>query len=140
MKHFSAIILVILLSNGLSGQSITKINSQEAYSLLNSGQNPPECIIDGRTADMFTSGHIENAVNINAFENNADEQLIEYLTCTPLMVYCTNQRRAETIIEKLKNLGYRNEIIFMSDGINGWKANGYEIISSKKDIEDKPDK
>ncbi len=138
MKHFSAIILVILLSTGLSGQTITKINLQEAHTLLNSGQNTPECIIDGRTAAMFASGHIENAVNINAFDDNADEQLVEYLTCNPLMVYCTNQRRAETIIEILKNLGYRNEIIFMADGINGWKANGYETTSSTEAVPEKP--
>jgi rhodanese-related sulfurtransferase len=132
MKHFSALLLVILLSTGLSAQTITKINSEEAYNLINTGKDTPECIIDGRTAAMFASGHIENAVNINAFDDNADELLVEYLTCTPVMVYCTNQRRAETIIEKLKNLGYRNEIIFMSDGINGWKANGYKTTSSKE--------
>jgi len=139
-RQFILLILGLIIYTGLSGQSITKINSQEAYNLINTGKDSPECIIDGRTPSMFASGHIENAININAFSDDADSKLSTCLSEKQLMVYCTNRRRSETIIEKLKKLGYNGEIIFVTDGFNGWRSNGFDVVTGTKKLTSNPQK
>ncbi len=84
-------------------------------------------IIDGRDSAMFYSGHIKNAVYIDAFSEEASRFLENYTNCDTLVVYCTNQTRSEIIIDKLKNMNYQGRIIYMQDGINGWKNNGFPI-------------
>ncbi len=43
-------------------------------------------------------------------------------------MYCTNQRRSEHIIEVLTEIGYKGKIIYMIDGLTGWKSNKFEIL------------
>ncbi|MFW5767560.1 MAG: rhodanese-like domain-containing protein, partial [Bacteroidota bacterium] len=130
MKHLCLFLMLSFFTTGISAQTINRINAVEANEFLSGNKGKNVLLIDGRTAAMFASGHIENAVNINAFSEDADSKLSTCLSEKQLMVYCTNRRRSETIIEKLKSLGYDGEIFFVTDGINGWKANGYETTSS----------
>ena len=127
MKHFTLLTILVLFSNGLFAQKITKIKSQDAQSILRNLDQENAVIIDGRTSAMFESGHLKNAVNINAFSEAADDKLSNYLEQKKILVYCTNRNRSETIISKLENLGYNGEIIFVTDGINGWKSNGFKV-------------
>ena len=129
MKFLNLFLILSFFTTGISAQTINKINAVEANEFLSSNKGKNALLIDGRTVSMFEAGHIKNAININAFSDDADSKLSTCLSEKQLMVYCTNRRRSETIIEKLKNLGYDGNIFFVTDGINGWKANGFDVTT-----------
>ncbi|MFW5872989.1 MAG: rhodanese-like domain-containing protein [bacterium] len=129
MKKYLFLFIVFLFPKMLFAQAITKITSQEAQSMLGSLYGKNAVIIDGRTSAMFESEHLKNAVNINAFSEEADDKLRDYLDREKILVYCTNRNRSETMISKLQALGYKGEIIFVTDGINGWKKNGFPVVT-----------
>jgi rhodanese-related sulfurtransferase len=111
----------------LNAQDIDTVKSDYVYSVLSSN-NFNERIIDGRDSTMFYSGHIKNAVFIDAFSQDLNKSLQKYLTKDTLIIYCTNNRRSEIIIENLKLLNYKGLIIYMQDGLNGWKENEFDIV------------
>ncbi len=84
-------------------------------------------IIDGRTDEMFANGHIENALNIDADMDNLVVELSKHLDVPRIVVYCTTNRRTLDIVYELEKL-YKGELIYISDGIKGWRANGYPVI------------
>jgi len=124
-KIFVIGILLTFYSISFS-QNIDTVYSNEAFLLLNNN-NFNSIIIDGRDSVMFYSGHIENAKYINAFLETANKQLEQYLKSDTLFVYCTNQRRSETIIDILINLDFNGKVIYIQDGINGWKKNDFPV-------------
>jgi rhodanese-related sulfurtransferase len=111
----------------INAQDIDTVKSDYVYSVLSSN-NFNETIIDGRDSTMFYSGHIKNAVFIDAFSQDLNKSLQKYLTEDTLIIYCTNNRRSEIIIENLKLLNYKGLIIYMQDGLNGWKENEFDIV------------
>lgn len=77
---------------------------------------------------MFAEKHIAGSINIDAFQDSITLDLKSFLKVKEIIVYCSNRKRAELIIEKLKELNYSGDIVFISDGINGWIAAGFEIV------------
>lgn len=41
-------------------------------------------------------------------------------------------KRSEKLIDVLIEIKYKGEIINITDGINGWKKNGFEIVIDLK--------
>ena len=83
-------------------------------------------VIDGRTAEMFSRGHLPGAVNIDADGENLKEKLKAHANEPLIVVYCTTVRRTGKIIDTLKEF-YQGEIIYISDGIQGWTRNGLPL-------------
>ncbi len=125
-------IIVILFfsfwSSTTCAQTITEVTSVEAKHLLDSLNKINITIIDGRDSAMFHSGHIENAIQINAYKDDVSKLLQKYLKEEIIFLYCTTRNRSDKIIEILKEKGYQGEVIFMTDGVTGWKENEFELI------------
>ncbi|MFO7873800.1 MAG: rhodanese-like domain-containing protein [Bacteroidales bacterium] len=83
-------------------------------------------IIDGRTAEMFAGGHLKNAVNIDADGPDLSEKLKLYADQPMIVVYCTTNRRTSKIVQTLSDF-YEGEILYIEDGIRGWKRNGFPV-------------
>ena len=126
-KTFFFVFTFIFSFQFLNAQDIDTVKSDYVYSALSSN-NFNETIIDGRDSTMFYSGHIKNAVFIDAFSQDLNKSLQKYLAKDTLIIYCTNNRRSEIIIENLKLLNYKGLIIYMQDGLNGWKENEFDIV------------
>jgi rhodanese-related sulfurtransferase len=115
----------------VKAQDIDTVKSDYIYALLSSN-NFNKTIIDGRDSAMFCSGHIKNAVVIDAFSKELSKNLQKYLAEDTLIVYCTKNRRSNIIIENLKLLNYKGLVIYMQDGLTGWKENKFEIVTPPK--------
>jgi rhodanese-related sulfurtransferase len=133
-----------LITVFVSAQNVIERSASEAYDIILNLDYEYSTLIDGRTAAMYRDGHIKNAVNINAFLPDVNDRLKPYLSKNQLVVYCTNQNRSLKLIDALKSLGYSGEIIFVSDGITGWKSNGFKLVnveaSPKKDTNNSEEK
>ncbi|MDD4746527.1 MAG: rhodanese-like domain-containing protein [Salinivirgaceae bacterium] len=134
MKTVSLIVRTIFLSlifaslcYNSKAQTIDTVQSDYVYLMLTAcGFN--KTIIDGRDSLKFYGGHIKNAVYVDAFGTNIDGLLQKYITEDTLVVYCTKKTRSGIIIDNLKILHYRGLIIYMQDGLTGWKKNEFEVV------------
>lgn len=127
-KLLSLIILFLFMNTLLLAQRVIEFQSPEAKIYIENYEPDSLLIIDGRTQSMFESGHLKNAVNINAFSENADQELTKYLDRKRILIYCTKSNRSRTIVNKLQLLDYAGEIVFVTDGITGWKNNDFELV------------
>ena len=80
-------------------------------------------VLDVRTDEEFSEGHISGAVNIDHEEilEKAEELLPDKNKL--ILVYCRSGRRSKIASEALVTLGYTNVKEF--GGINDWK---YEVV------------
>ena len=64
-------------------------------------------IIDVRTAEEFSEGHLENAINV-PLQNISNISSVAPDKNTALYLYCRSGRRVKMAIAELKKLGYTN--------------------------------
>jgi len=129
MKLYITITCCFLLCLNAKSQSIEKVKAKDAFEMVCNRDTLCTVLIDGRSDEMFTTKHIDGAININAFSDSVKNDLKNYLDAESIIVYCTNHKRADLIIKKLIELEYNKEIIFITDGINGWISSGYKTVS-----------
>ncbi len=94
-----------------------QITQAEAKSIIDSDE---ECIIlDVRTEEEFSSGHIEGAILIpdNEIADRAEAELPDRDML--ILVYCRSGNRSKSASETLVSLGYTNVKEF--GGINTWE-------------------
>lgn len=76
-------------------------------------------LVDVRTAEEFSEGHIEGATNIDVkrddFEAISNAQLPKDKT---IAVYCRSGRRSKTASEILVTNGFK--VVELDSGYNGW--------------------
>lgn len=138
-KLLSLIILFLFISTLLLAQRVIEVQSPEAKIYVENYGSDSLLIIDDRTQSMFESGHLKNAVNINAFSENVDQELAKYLDRERILIYCTKSNRSRTIVNKLQLLDYAGEIVLVTDGITGWKSNGLAVVSDDAEDVSKPE-
>ncbi len=123
------IIFNVFVVVSLSGQHTLGISSAdfyEKYALLFDDTNV--VIIDGRTPQMYASGHLKNAICIDADDENLEALLRDNVTrADTVVVYCTTVRRTTQIVQCLESF-YEGRIIYIQDGISGWKTNELPCI------------
>lgn len=83
-------------------------------------ENENYIILDVRTLEEYTQGHIPNAICIP--NETIDESVVNKLPDKNqmILVYCRSGNRSKQAAEKLKKLGYTNLIEF--GGIIDWKG------------------
>jgi rhodanese-related sulfurtransferase len=110
-------------------QVITEVSSLEFYEnhmpLL---EKETTVLIDGRSKEMFEEGHIAGAVFIDAFQDGFLPELSAYAGKSVIVVYCTTRRRTTVLIDALKTF-YTGHVIWISDGITGWKQNNLPVVT-----------
>ncbi len=130
MKIFKGLILMLLISLSLFGLTACKggntptyqqITAKEAKTIMNTKQK--YIIIDSRTQEEFSEGHIKNAILIPEYEiaDRAEKELPDKNAL--ILVYCRSGRRSKIAAEELVKLGYTNVKEF--GGIIDWP---YDIV------------
>lgn len=75
-------------------------------------------ILDVRTKEEYTNGHIKGAINFPN-EDIFDEEIPGVDFETPLFIYCRSGRKSLNASAKLGLIGYTN--IYEFGGINTWE-------------------
>lgn len=76
-------------------------------------------LIDVRTPKEYTSGHIENAINIDYYSSDFKSKLAELDRNKPVLVYCKTENRTRETAKILKELGF-NEVYTLEGGFTLW--------------------
>jgi rhodanese-related sulfurtransferase len=87
-----------------------KIKQTNAYNL-----------VDIRTPDEYSQGHLAKAVMIDFYSNDFKAQLAKLDKSKPLFYYCASGGRSGKTVPILQELGFI-EVYELKVGSNGWRA------------------
>lgn len=98
---------------------VETVSNQEVREMLLN--NPPEQLIDVRTAAEFEEGHLQNAKNISVTEPGFEEGISGLDKNKPVYLYCRSGKRSARAAEILKEKGFM-EVYDMTEGYIEWDA------------------
>ena len=85
-------------------------------------------LVDVRTADEFTAGHIAGAVNIDWYANDFMDQIASKLAKDrPVMVYCRSGKRSAAAAAKLDGAFYKTYNLL--GGYLAWTEAGKPVVT-----------
>lgn len=133
MRKIKGLIIMMLISlslfglsacngdNNDSSASYEQITAEQAKAIMDAEKD--YIIIDARTEQEFSEGHIEGARLIPEYEiaQRAEKELPDKSAL--ILVYCRSGRRSKIASEELVKLGYTNVKEF--GGIIDWP---YEVV------------
>ena len=77
-------------------------------------------IVDVRTPEEFSEGHLPGAVNIDVNGADFSEQIKQLDKKVPVAVYCRSGRRSKLAADQLVNCGYK--VTELDGGIISWQG------------------
>lgn len=89
-------------------------------------ETPNAQLIDVRTADEFSEGHLKNAVNMNVNREDYKQQFGTLDKNRPVFVYCLSGGRSSNAAKIMQQMGFK-EIYNMDGGILKWDKAGKYI-------------
>ena len=124
-KLFAAVSVVfILMSSCTIGQTTNDIEIDEFKKKMASKKY---VLVDVRTAEEFTDGHIEGALNIDYFSATFSDEISNIGLEKPVLVYCRSGNRSSKSMKIMYDLGFK-EVYHLIDGIKVWKAKNNTLI------------
>jgi thioredoxin 1 len=91
---------------------------------------PSAPLLDVRTAEEFSKGHLQNAKNIDWNGGHFDQQIANMDKSKPVFVYCLSGGRSGAAANKMRSEGFK-EVYELNGGIMKWRgANLPETIDS----------
>jgi rhodanese-related sulfurtransferase len=90
---------------------ITKVSQEELKKVV---------LVDVRTPEEFTAGHLDNATNINWYDTDFADRFKAIDKDKTIYVYCKMGVRSLKAQEKLKSLGYHH-VVNLEGGYDAWK-------------------
>ena len=122
-KLFSIALVAILLNSCSSGQtnSTTKTNLSAIEFADKIKELPNATIIDVRTPDEFSKGHLANANNYDWNGNEFDKQIAPLDQSKPVFVYCLSGGRSSSAASKMRSEGFKT-VYELDGGIMKWRG------------------
>lgn len=109
--------VVILFSNcqGQSGaERLPPENFEKKLSTVSE-----KIILDVRTEDEFSKGHLADAVQIDYYKSDFKNQLTKLDKNKPVFVYCAAGIRSNSAAKILTDLGFK-QVYDLQGGFNAW--------------------
>jgi thioredoxin len=130
--HLFLLVLLSIAIISCKGQVSKNIKTIDAVSFLKEIQATSNAqVLDVRTPEEFTSGHLDEAVNENWLSGDFASNISKYDKSKPVFVYCKSGGRSHQAAEKLAELGFTN-VVEMEGGILKWDAAGLSKPAEKR--------
>ncbi len=78
-------------------------------------------LIDVRTPEEYSSGHLTDAQNVNYYDTDFREQLNLLDKSKPTFIYCKSGSRSASAMETMEELGF-TELYNLKGGIMAWQS------------------
>ena len=131
-RYLLIVVLVVFVFTSCTNGQNAKYNlsAVEFDAQLKSNFSAP--LIDVRTLDEFSKGHLQNAVNIDWNGNNFDQEIAKLDKSKPVFVYCLSGGRSGQAASKMRADGFK-EVYELQGGIMKWRgANLPETTNTAK--------
>lgn len=103
-----------------TAQTVKQLNSVEIQQVLS--KNSQIVILDVRTPEEFSAGHLKNAINFDIRQPDFFSKIDKLNKKKTYLVYCRTNHRSGMAVEYMKQKGF-GIIYQMLDGFPGWAAN-----------------
>ena len=130
LVQFCACLLIAIVSNSLFAQEKSPdgaihVQAEAAAKLV---QEKKVDVIDVRTADEFSEGHIARAKNIDMMKGDEFEAKLKELDKSkPYLVHCQAGGRSSRSLKVFKKLGFE-KIYHLDGGMGGWQSAGKPVV------------
>ncbi len=110
-----------------SAAPVKQISVKDTASLIEENKSNPDFIIlDVRTPEEFSQGHIENAINLDVKSQSFREDAAKLDPGKTYVIHCRSGRRSEIAGAQLEELGFI-DIYDIQGGIVAWEEEGYPV-------------
>lgn len=91
-------------------------------------ESPPAdlVVLDIRTPEEYAAGHLANAVNIDYYADDFEDQLQQLDLEVPYVMYCNSGNRSSNALPVMDTLGFV-EVYELDGGIQAWYTAGLPI-------------
>lgn len=105
---------------------IKKMSVAEFNTVIN---NKTGILVDVRTLDEFTEGHLKGAVNIDFKKRTFPDYINAIDKNKPVLIYCRSGNRSGKAALIMQSLGFK-EIYDLGKGYKGWHAEKMEVVKT----------
>lgn len=88
--------------------------------------NPDNVILDVRTPEEYSEGHVKNSKLINVFSDNFEDEVSKLDKSKTYFVYCKSGVRSNKASNIMTDLGFE-KIYNILGGIEGWQMNNLPV-------------
>jgi len=104
------------------------ISTKDALNLLARNKNNPDfMVLDVRTPEEYTGGHLEHAVNIDYYSSNYRSVLGELDKAKTYLIYCRSGNRSGKSLSIMEELGFKR-VYDIAGGLVQWKREAYPVV------------
>jgi rhodanese-related sulfurtransferase len=103
------------------------VDPTDAVGLINNDAT----VIDVRSAEAFSRGHIVNARNIPFDELSANEDAIAQFKNNPIVAVCDSGISSNKAVASLRNSGFES-VYNLKGGMTAWSQAGLPVVTGKK--------
>lgn len=90
-------------------------------------QDAAATILDIRTAEEFSQGHVYGAVNVDFYQTAQFEAYLDQLDkAKPYLIYCRSGNRSGQALKIMETKGF-TKVTNLKGGIAAWQAAGLEL-------------
>lgn len=131
MKKAVAMAMAAIASVGIlagcssSNEAVKKVDPVEFSEVVN---QPGIVILDVRTPEEFSAGHIANAININLQSSDFASEVSKLDKNATVAVYCRSGNRSGVATAQMAELGFV-DMYDMQGGILDWEAAGGQVVN-----------
>ena len=119
--------LFVLASAVTLTAKVKNISTKKAHELIEERDGDSDFVIlDVRTPEEFTEGHIENAVNIDFYADAFPDEMDGLDRNRTYLIYCQSGSRSGSTLQMMEELGFQ-DAYNMKGGINSWRAD-YPLV------------
>ncbi|MDZ4288839.1 MAG: rhodanese-like domain-containing protein [Prosthecobacter sp.] len=127
MKRISIIftlLSLLSLATAFAEDKAKHVNAEQAAELIQDGK---VTVIDVRTADEFSEGHIKGAKNFDILSKDFAANLDKMDKKQPVLVHCQAGSRSARSLPTLEKLGFA-EVYHLDGGMNDWLKAGKPVV------------
>jgi len=125
---FIAILLLLLLVEIKSNMGGNRLSPADVTRMIN---RENAVVVDIRSSDQFSDGHIVNAINIPQADmvDNAANKLKKYQN-KPLVLVCNTGQNALLLTKQLTKAGF-TRVYVLAGGLQNWRNAGLFLTKNK---------
>jgi rhodanese-related sulfurtransferase len=124
MKLILISILSLISSLTFAADKAKHVDAEGAAKLIAEGK---VTIVDVRTKDEFSEGHLKDARNIDIMEPSFEAELAKLDKTQPVLVHCQAGGRSTRALPTFEKLGFTH-IIHLDGGFGGWLDAGKPVV------------
>jgi len=110
---------------------IVDLSSSEIAEFLKTEGSKDSSVLDLRTPEEFSKGHLQGAINVDFQSDDFRDQIEKLDPESTYVIHCQSGGRSGRSLEVFRSLGFKR-ILHMTDGYSGWTRQDYPVVTKDK--------